>query len=359
MNAWPGELYNPRRTLTLATGSHVGYRFNPAGGITASKTYSLAAPSGAPTSQRATVPGRSGSWYLVTAGVWAGYWIQESSRTTLGPAPPDQVGESYLPFRMLSFEAGTYVGRRFNSYGTVIASRSYTLAANSMATTTEKSTIPNQAGSWYYITTGVWDGYWVQESAGTILGEPPPPPPPDQVDEYDPPAVLTFAAGTYVGRRFNAFGQIVASKPYTLVGTSSAPTDTRSPVPGQPGDWYHIVAGVWGDYWIQDGPGITLADPVPPAPDPEPEPLQPTVIEAYDPPQTLTFAAGTYVGQQFDADGAVTASRPYTLAASSAAPTDQLSEIPNQPGAWYAITAGIWAGYWVAESPAIVLGGGP
>jgi hypothetical protein len=361
MNAWAGELYNPRRTLSLASGSHVGYRFNPAGGITASKTYTLAASSSAPTSQRATVPGRSGSWYLVTAGVWAGYWIQESARTTLGPAPPDQVGESYLPFRMLSFSAGTYVGRRFNSYGTVIGSKSYTLGADSMATTTEKSTIPHQAGNWYYITTGVWDGYWIQESTGTVLGEPPPPPPPDEVQDYDPPAVLTFAPGTYVGRQFNAFGQIVASKPYTLAAASSAPTDTRSTVYSQSGDWYHIVAGVWDGYWIQEGPGITLADPIPlapdPPPDPEPPPVQPTVIEAYDPPQTLTFAAGTYVGRQFDADGAITTSRPYTLTTSSAAPTNQLSEIPNQPGAWYFITAGIWAGYWIAESPDIELGG--
>lgn len=361
MNAWPGELYNPRRALSLAAGGYVGYRFNAAGGITASKTYTLAAPSSAPTSQRATVPGRSGYWYLVTAGVWAGYWIQESARTTLGPAPPAQVGESYLPFRMLSFAAGTYVGRRFNSYGTVIASKPYTLAATSMATTTEKSTIPNQAGSWYYVTTGVWDGYWVQEGPGTMLGLPPPPPPPEEVQDYDPPAQLSFAAGTYIGRQFNAFGQIVSSKPYTLAAASSAPTDQRSTVYGQSGNWYHVVAGVWNGYWIQEGPGVTFVEPLPPEPDPlpepEPPPVQPTVIEAYDPPQMLTFAPGPYVGQQFDVAGAVTASLPYTLPTSSAAPTNQLSQIPNQPGAWYFITAGIWAGYWIAESPEIVLGG--
>jgi hypothetical protein len=120
---------------------------------------------------------------------------------------------------------------------------------------------------------------------------------------------------------------------------------------------------VWDGYWIQEGPGITLADPLPPVPDPLPEPeppaVEPTVIEAYDPPQTLTFAAGTYVGQRFDAEGAITASLPYTLVTSSGAPTNQLSEIPNQPGAWYFITAGIWTGYWIAESPDIVLSGGP
>jgi hypothetical protein len=29
--------------------------------------------------------------------------------------------------------------------------------------------IPNQTGAWYYITAGVWAGYWIQESAGTTL----------------------------------------------------------------------------------------------------------------------------------------------------------------------------------------------
>ena len=119
MNPWPGELYNPNRTLSLAAGTHVGYRFNAAGGITGSKAFSLGAASSAPTSQRATVPGQAGFWYLVTAGVWAGYWIQESARTAVSSGPPDQAAESYLPFRMLNFAPGTYVGRRFNTYGTV------------------------------------------------------------------------------------------------------------------------------------------------------------------------------------------------------------------------------------------------
>jgi hypothetical protein len=43
----------------------------------------LAAASAAPTSQKSTIPNKSGNWYLITAGVWAGYWIQESAGTTL------------------------------------------------------------------------------------------------------------------------------------------------------------------------------------------------------------------------------------------------------------------------------------
>ncbi|MEX0631216.1 MAG: N-acetylmuramoyl-L-alanine amidase, partial [Chloroflexota bacterium] len=73
-------------------------------------------------------------------------------------------------------------------------------------------------------------------------------------------------------------------------------------------------------------------------------------LETYNPARPLYFAAGTYVGRQFNAAGGIIASLPYTLGAASSAPTNQKSAIPNQAGNWYFITAGIWAGYWIAES---------
>ena len=84
--------------------------------------------------------------------------------------------------------------------------------------------------------------------------------------------------------------------------------------------------------------------------------VPPTFTETYNPPRTLFFEPGTYVGRQFNASGAVTASLSYTLATASNAPTSQRSTIPNQPGTWYYITAGIWAGYWIQESAGVTLG---
>ncbi|MGH2463524.1 MAG: N-acetylmuramoyl-L-alanine amidase [Candidatus Limnocylindria bacterium] len=344
----PTEVYNPHRALSFAAGTYVGRQFNASGTITASKSFTLSAASSAPTNQKSTIPNQSGNWYYITAGVWAGYWIVESASTTLGPAPAPQVAESYQPWRPLNFAAGTHVGRRFNTYGSVYASKSYTLVADSWAPTTEKSTIPNQSGNWYFITAGVWDGYWIQESAGTTLGAVPPPPPPPVVENYDPPRSLYFAAGTHVGRQFSATGAITASKSYTLATVSNAPTSMKSTIPNQPGNWFYITAGVWAGYWIPESPVVTLGEPPPPPP--------PPVVENYDPPRQLYFAAGTYVGRQFSSTGAITASKSYTLATSSNAPTNQKSTIPNQSGNWYFITAGVWAGYWIQESAGTTLG---
>jgi hypothetical protein len=79
------ETYDPPRTLYLAAGTYVGRQFSSTGAITASKSYTLAAASSAPTSRRSTITGQSGTWFYITAGVWAGYWIPESSATTLAP----------------------------------------------------------------------------------------------------------------------------------------------------------------------------------------------------------------------------------------------------------------------------------
>jgi spore germination protein YaaH len=89
--------------------------------------------------------------------------------------------------------------------------------------------------------------------------------PPSESETYDPPRTLYFAAGTYVGRQFSATGAIIASLAYTLAGASNAPTSQRSTIPNQPGAWYHITAGVWAGYWIQESEG-TILGPAPPPP---------------------------------------------------------------------------------------------
>ena len=70
-------------------------------------------------------------------------------------------------------------------------------------------------------------------------------------------------------------------------------------------------------------------------------------------PRTLSFAAGTYTGRQFDANGSIIATKSYTLGHSSSAPASRRSLIKNQTGYWYFVTAGVWAGYWIRETAGI------
>ena len=261
MNLWPGQVFNPPRRLAFVAGTYVGYRFNAGGSVIASKSYTLAKASSAPTNQLNTVPGHSGSYYFVTAGVWAGWWVQASSRLTIGPAPATPVVEDFGIARWITVPAGTKTGRKFDAFGQVTASKTIVLSAQTIVWASKRSAIPGQVNRWYYVTVGAWEGYWIQETAGVTLGAPPPPLP-EPIAIYDPPRTLHFAPGTYVGRQYSAYGVLAGTYSYTLTTSSTAHTSRYSALPGQTGNWYYIIDGVWESYWIKESSGTTLAPPL-------------------------------------------------------------------------------------------------
>jgi hypothetical protein len=78
--------------------------------------------------------------------------------------------ETYNPARSLKFAAGSYTGYQFSSTGAVLASKAYTLGKASSAPTTRRAAIPAHSGGWYYVSAGVWAGYWIREGTGITLG---------------------------------------------------------------------------------------------------------------------------------------------------------------------------------------------
>ena len=77
--------------------------------------------------------------------------------------------ETYSPTRTLTFLAGTYTGYRFSSTGVVTAKLSNALSASSNAPTGKRSAVTGQTGGWYYVTAGVWAGYWIREASSITL----------------------------------------------------------------------------------------------------------------------------------------------------------------------------------------------
>ena len=77
--------------------------------------------------------------------------------------------ETYSPNRTLSFATGTYTGYRFGSTGAITAKRSYTLTRSSSAPTSKRSAVTGQTGGWYYVTSGIWAGYWIREATSITL----------------------------------------------------------------------------------------------------------------------------------------------------------------------------------------------
>jgi hypothetical protein len=160
-------VYDPPAALTFKMGTHTGYQFSSTGVMTAAKTYTLAKDSSAATSTRTTIANQTGTWFYVVNGVWAGYWLHQSSVVYLASAPIAAASLSnatYNPAVPLVFKKGTFTGYQFSSTGGMTAQKSYTLLYDSWANTSIRTTITNQSGTWYYIVNGVWAGYWLRAS---------------------------------------------------------------------------------------------------------------------------------------------------------------------------------------------------
>lgn len=164
--AVPGTTtYDPPRTLTFLAGTHTGYKFDTSGKVTASKTATLPSNSAAPTNRRrSSMPGQTGAWFQVTAGIWAGYWVRESPKIYL---PGISAMTTFSPARLVGFAAGTYTGYRFDSTGHVTASKTATLPSSSGASADKRAIINGRA--YLGIVNGIWAGYWVAESSSVFL----------------------------------------------------------------------------------------------------------------------------------------------------------------------------------------------
>jgi hypothetical protein len=161
----PVTVYNPVRTLVFLAGTTVGYRFDAAGKVISSKSFTLTRTSTASTSKRSeAIPGHGGAWFSVTNGVWAGYWVAESPRVYL----PGFVDLTYYATRRtVALSAGSHTGYRFSSTGSVTASKRYTLLSSSGASADRQAVVNGR--TYAYVVNGVWAGYWMPLGGGVTL----------------------------------------------------------------------------------------------------------------------------------------------------------------------------------------------
>ena len=154
---------------------------------------------------------------------------------------------TYRPTHLVHFDPGTYTGYKFNASGGIIASRAATLPRASSASTSLRTTIATRPGNWLLIINGIWAGYYVRESNGTYL-------------PFTRQRVVSFAAGTHTGYKFNASGTAIAHKTYSLARASSAHASAQALI-GSSATYLLIVDGIWAGYWVPIGAGTGLRYP--------------------------------------------------------------------------------------------------
>jgi Subtilase family/Bacterial Ig-like domain len=234
--------FSSERRIAFDEGTHVGYRFDPAGTVTASKSYSLSRPSGAHVDRRATIRAMPGVWLRVTDGIWAGYWIRESAAAGLKGSIG---GTTWANERRFIVRPGTHVGRRYASDGSVLSSKSATLSSPSGAHADRRAVIN---GAWHLrVTDGIWAGYWLAESSLVFI--------PGELGLTDLFGTgARMSKGTRTAYRYDATGDVVGSRSLSLAAASGAPARAWAIINGRPS--LYIEAGGWAGYWLPETSGV-------------------------------------------------------------------------------------------------------
>lgn len=153
----------PRRVV-VAAGTQTGYRFDAEGRVTASKRATIGARSGASVSARMVVNGR---WYLrVVDGVWAGYWLRESTKTYL-PGVRELTDLGTGSGIKVKIGAGARTAYRYASSGTTSGQLTGSTAATTRASSAAWGIVNGRPR--FLIMSGTWAGYWLREGSGVRL----------------------------------------------------------------------------------------------------------------------------------------------------------------------------------------------
>jgi Lysyl oxidase len=165
--------YAQPRRINFAAGEHVGYRFAQNGTVIATFPVALSRASGADAARSAPIPGQTGTWFYVVNGIWAGYWLRESSAVVGTPLPAAHVafaGTSGVPATSrVNLAAGGHYGYHFAESGATIASKWYPLGTASGANVDRRGTVPSHPGTWVHVSNGIWAGYWIRESERAVF----------------------------------------------------------------------------------------------------------------------------------------------------------------------------------------------
>ena len=163
---------------------------------------------------------------------------------------------AYAPSVPLSLGVGTNTGYKFTLGGKPTLAKHGTLAAASTVTTSLRRTIAGQAGTWFYVTSGTWKGYWLRESGAVSLpGGSAAAAPGDQV--FSPPARVGVKKGTHTGYAFGPSGAMTGTRTSTGVYREGNAAELRA-LPGQTGLWFRMTSGTWKGYWLRASSVVTL-----------------------------------------------------------------------------------------------------
>jgi hypothetical protein len=152
-------------TVGLVAGRQDAVKFNANGGVTERKTVQLPSASQAPADRRTRVEGQPGLWYRVSAGIFAGWYLQENPQRALMRGQILRV--AFYPARTATMAAGgTFTGYVFRADGSVQSAQSYRPTAATNVAIGERAWWNGL--QYLKISQGPLAGHWVAATAVTL-----------------------------------------------------------------------------------------------------------------------------------------------------------------------------------------------
>jgi peptidoglycan/xylan/chitin deacetylase (PgdA/CDA1 family) len=151
-------------------------------------------------------------------------------------------------------EAGPQTGHRFNAAGAVVLTKKVTLPSPVNVAADRRAWIAGR-GHHLRVASGTFSGFWIKESMTAYV--------PGLVvnTSYSPAVRAEFAAGNYLGYRFDAGWKIASTKRAVLSRASGAAISRRAVIHGRP--FGEVVNGIWAGYWVPlVSPSVLRAQPL-------------------------------------------------------------------------------------------------
>ena len=157
-NLYRGDYPNPPTagTMRATVRTSTIYRVDSALRITRSATVHFARDTQAPTDRRQRLAGGLVA-LRVSKGPYAGWWFPEAYGVTWLLGAEDTHG--YAPEVRVRVQPGTYSAYRLNSAGVIAGHRTVTFTSASSAPASTSGVV--WARGSYYLTKGIWAGYWL------------------------------------------------------------------------------------------------------------------------------------------------------------------------------------------------------
>ncbi len=144
--------------------------------------------------------------------------------------------------RTVRLEAGPQTGYRFSTSGAVLSRKALTVANPTTAASDRRRVVPGRSGIYLRLTSGSLAGYEVLESAVAyipgIAGD----------TAYSPAATVKFAAGRYLGYRFDATWDLASTRYVAIATATTATTARRAVIDGRP--YVLMASGTWAGTWM-------------------------------------------------------------------------------------------------------------